>query len=356
MHINRPSELRRLRIALIIGAILVLLFMTADLVLIPSSMFELYIFDRLLLQLPIVIAVVALSYWRYFIRYRAYVFAGLLVALSYSNYWLIWVCWEEHNFIFPYEGTILYAFFCVFALGIPFKLAITANIINILGFLGLMWLAPVYGDRVPISAAFVTGSLFICAYAKYRLDRSVHMLKETNDRLLKLSKFDPLSDLLNRRALRDQSEKLLALSKRHNVSMAVLMLDLDDFKKYNDSFGHQQGDEAIKEQARIMKQVFKRETDILGRYGGEEFIVVLSDISKEQVEKHSQAILDKWNDTKLQHADEAKHPIMSCSIGVAYASKVGEISIDWLIDEADKALYEAKEKGKAQYVVTEAQC
>ena len=134
------------------------------------------------------------------------------------------------------------------------------------------------------------------------------------------------------------------------------MLDLDDFKKYNDSFGHQQGDEAIKEQARIMKQVFKRETDILGRYGGEEFIVVLSDISKEQVEKHSQAILDKWNDTKLKHADEAKHPFMSCSIGVAYASKVGEISIDWLIDEADKALYEAKEKGKAQYVVTEAQC
>ena len=47
---------------------------------------------------------------------------------------------------------------------------------------------------------------------------------------------------------------------------------------------------------------------------------------------------------------------MSCSIGVAYASKVGEISIDWLIDEADKVLYEAKEKGKAQYVVTEAQC
>ena len=356
MHNNRPSELRRLRIALIIGAVLVLLFMAADLVLIPSSMFELYIFDRLLLQFPIVIAVIVLSFWRDFIRYRAYIFAGLLVALSYSNYWLIWVCWEEHNFIFPYEGTILYAFFCVFALGIPFKLAIAANVINIFGFLGLMWLAPVYGDRVLISAAFVTGSLFICVYAKYRLDRSVRKLKETNDRLLKLSKFDPLTDLLNRRALRDQSEKLLALSKRHNVSMAVLMLDLDDFKKYNDSFGHQQGDEAIKVQARIMKEVLKRETDILGRYGGEEFIVVLSDINKEQVEKHAQAILNKWNDTKLKHADGAKHSFMSCSIGVAYANSVGELSIDRLIDEADKALYEAKEKGKAQYVVTEAQC
>ncbi|GFD95597.1 hypothetical protein KUL156_11140 [Alteromonas sp. KUL156] len=210
-----------------------------------------------------------------------------------------------------------------------------------------MWVAPVYGDRVPISAAFVSGSLFICAYARYRLDRSVRKLKETNDRLLKLSKFDPLSDLLNRRALREQSEKLIAVSKRHKVSMAVLMLDLDDFKKYNDCYGHQQGDEAIKVQARIMKEVFKRETDILGRYGGEEFIVVLSDISKEQVEKHSQAILDEWNDTKLKHAEGAKHPFMSCSIGVAFANQIIGSSLDRLVNEADKALYTAKASGKA---------
>ncbi|HBN98755.1 MAG TPA: GGDEF domain-containing protein, partial [Alteromonas macleodii] len=220
MQINKPRELLRLRIALIIGALLVLAFMAADLMLLPSSMYELYIFDRLLLQFPIILVVVVLSFWRRFIQHRAYIFAGLLIALSYSNYWLIWVCWEEHSFIFPYEGTILYAFFCVFALGIAFKLALAANVINILGFLGLMWVAPVYGDRVPISMAFVSGSLFICVYARYRLDRSVRMLKETNDRLLKLSKFDPLSDLLNRRALREQSEKLLALSKRHKVSMA----------------------------------------------------------------------------------------------------------------------------------------
>ncbi|MFZ8199573.1 GGDEF domain-containing protein [Alteromonas portus] len=356
MQINRPSELLRLRIALIIGAVLVLGFMIADLMLLPSNMYQLYIFDRLLLQLPIILFVVAVSFWRRFIQYRAFIFAGLVIALSYSNYWLIWVCWDEHSFIFPYEGTILYAFFCVFALGIPFKLAIAANVINILGFLGLMWIAPVYGDRVLISVAFVSGSLFICAYARYRLDRSVRMLKETNERLLKLSKYDPLSDLLNRRAFREQSEKLLALSKRHNVSMAVLMLDLDDFKKYNDSFGHQQGDEAIKVQARIMKEVFKRETDILGRYGGEEFIVVLSDINKEQVEKHAKALLDKWREAKLKHAEGAKYPLMSCSIGVAYAKSVDDISIDWIIDEADKALYKAKEKGKAQFVLKEAQC
>lgn len=347
VKLNKSTELVRQRIALIIGACLVVAFMGADILLLPSNMYELYLFDRLFVQVPIIALIVTMSFWRQFTHYKAYIFTVLLVALSFSNYWLIWACWKEFGFVFPYEGTILYAFFCVFALGIPFKLAFIANALIILGFVGLMWLAPVYGDRVTISSAFVAGSLFICAYAKYRLDRTLSMLKESNERLLTLSKFDPLTDLLNRRALRERCAKLLALSKRHHVSMAVLMLDLDDFKKYNDSFGHQQGDEAIKVQASIMKAIFKRETDILGRYGGEEFIVVLSDVTSQRVNAHCQTLLDKWREVNMHHAEGAKHPIMSCSIGAVYAENVTKTSIDALIDDADAALYQAKTKGKA---------
>lgn len=115
----------------------------------------------------------------------------------YSNYWLIWVCWEEYSFIFFYEGIILYVFFCVFVLGIVFKLVLVVNVINILGFLGLMWVVLVYGDRVLILMVFVFGFLFICVYVCYWLDCSVCMLKEINDRLFKFSKFDFLFDLLN---------------------------------------------------------------------------------------------------------------------------------------------------------------
>ena len=121
-----------------------------------------------------VLAVVVLSFWRKFIQYRACIFAALLIALTYSNYWLIWVCWEEHNFIFPYEGTILYAFFCVFALGITFKLALAANVTNILGFIGLMWVAPVYGDRVLISMAFVLSNFL------YSTSSTAYLLKTKN--------------------------------------------------------------------------------------------------------------------------------------------------------------------------------
>ncbi|MEQ3638169.1 MAG: GGDEF domain-containing protein [Alteromonas sp.] len=349
MQANKAKERVRLRIALIIGALIVACFMVADFFLLPKPMHQIYLYDRLFVQIPIILVALVLSFWRHFSHYRAYIFTTLLVALTYSNYWVIWVCWQEYQFAFPYEGTILYAFYCVFALGIPFRFAITSAVINVIGFIVVMWLAPAYGDRMPISVGFVAASLFTCSYAKYRLDRSLTLLKKTNDRLTKLSKFDPLSDLLNRRALRNQSENLLAYAKRHKVSLAVIMLDLDDFKAYNDHFGHQQGDEAIRQQSSILRGIFKRETDIIGRYGGEEFVVVLSDVNEEQLKQSCQKILQGWEETNLAHAPNAAHPFISCSIGAVITNTPGDASIDSLIGVADKALYKAKDKGKACY-------
>lgn len=353
LPITKAKDLIRLRVALVIGALIVACFMVADFLLLPSTMHSLYTYDRLFIQIPIIFAVVLLSFWRRFEYYQAYIFTALLVLLTYSNYWLILVCWQEFQFAFPYEGTILYAFYCVFALGIPFRFAITSAVINIAGFIVLMWLAPAYGDRMPISIGFVAASLFTCSYAKYRLDSSLSLLKKTNDRLTKLSKFDPLTELLNRRALRNQSESLLAYARRHNVSLAVLMLDLDDFKKYNDKFGHQQGDEVIRQQASILKNIFKRETDIVGRYGGEEFVVVLSDVDDEKLVQICENLLKDWKEENVPHAPSAVNAIMSCSIGAVMTKKPNDITIDGLIDIADKALYTAKDKGKARFEIAQ---
>ena len=353
MQANKAKEQVRLRIALMIGALIVACFMVADFSLLPSEMHQIYLYDRVFVQIPIILITMVLSFWRHFSRYRAYILTTLLVALTYSNYWIIWICWREYQFAFPYEGTILYAFYCVFALGIPFRFAITSAVLNVIGFVVVMWFAPAYGDRMTISVGFVAASLFTCSYAKYRLDRSLLLLKQTNDRLTKLSKFDPLSDLLNRRALRNQSESLLAYAKRHNVSIAVIMLDLDDFKEYNDHFGHQQGDEAIRQQSAILRGIFKRETDIIGRYGGEEFVVVLSDVNEEQLEQNCQKILQGWEDANLAHAPNAARSFISCSIGAVITNTPSDASIDSLIGIADKALYKAKDNGKACYELTE---
>lgn len=344
--VSPHKETVRLRLALIVGALLLCCFMWADIVLLPDNLHDTYFFNRLYIQVPTIALVVGLSYAPFFYAKRHWIFTLLMVVLTLSNFGLIYQCWVEASFAFPYEGTILYAFYCVFALGVPFKLALLASVINVIGFVLLMMASPAYGERVMISSAFVAGSLFICVYAKYRLDRVMQQWVSSNEKLVKLSRIDPLTNLLNRRALMQRSEALLSLSIRQSLDFAVIMLDLDDFKKYNDAFGHQKGDDVIVMQADIMREVFKRQTDVLGRYGGEEFMVVVSGLNGEQVQSKCEQIKTLWQSRNIVHAGAATHSWVTCSMGIASMEKGQNTSLEALIQIADKALYEAKSAGK----------
>lgn len=346
---EHKKEILRLRIGLLLGALLIAIFVIADTYLLPLDMQSFYLINRLWLQVPVLIVAIVLSYTRYFYAIKNTIFTVILLVLTFTNYALIYQSWIHYRFAFPYEGTIVYAFYCVFALGIPFKLAFVSAVLSVIGFVGLMLIAPVYGDRVMISSVFVSASLFTCVYAKYRLDRMFDLLALTNKKLSLLSRIDPLSGLLNRRALMLEIEQITSLCRRENIALAVIMFDLDDFKKYNDAFGHQKGDDAIVIQANILRTVFKRHSDILGRYGGEEFMAVVSGLNAEQVTHCCEQVLGEWKKLQLSHAKDATYPIVSCSIGVSITHDVDLLNITLLIKKADEALYEAKKAGKFTY-------
>ena len=175
------------------------------------------------------------------------------------------------------------------------------------------------------------------------------LIEANNQELKQLSETDPLTGLFNRLAMDKKLQQAWHLLIRTSDPLTVMLVDIDYFKAYNDHFGHQQGDEAIRQQSSILRGIFKRETDIIGRYGGEEFVVVLSDVNEEQLKQSCQKILLGWEETNLAHAPNAAHPFISCSIGAVITNTPGDASIDSLIDVADKALYEAKDKGKACY-------
>ncbi|GGW77958.1 GGDEF domain-containing protein [Alteromonas halophila] len=352
-YVGTPKrELTRLRYALLIGAALVCLFVWADLILLPHQMHSFYLVNRLLVQLPVVLVTLLLSFHPRFHAFKHWIFTALLIALTYSNYWLIHTSWSMHGYSFPYEGTILYAFYCIFALGIPYRYALVAALINMVGFLALMVFAPAYGDRVLISAAFVVGSLFIGVYAKYRLDSMMHLLREVNAKLIVLSSRDELTGLLNRRALMEESEQLMSLCQREKLKIAVLMADMDDFKKYNDEFGHQEGDNALTLQATILNDVFQRKTDIVGRYGGEEFMVVVSGLSEKEMAARCDDLLAIWKSKNLTHAKGASSSYVQCSIGVTVCDSANDHTLSELIKYADENLYHAKDAGKGQYVIS----
>jgi two-component system, cell cycle response regulator len=154
---------------------------------------------------------------------------------------------------------------------------------------------------------------------------------------------DPLTNLWNRRAIRDILEKDLLRSKRYKNYLCVLMADLDNFKKINDSYGHSVGDQVLIESSNIMIKTV-RECDSVARYGGEEFLIILpmSDLKQGLIvgERIRLSLYSKPITTSKIELQ------LSLSIGVAEYDGQSKIDKDVLINAADAAMYRAKQSGR----------
>lgn len=163
------------------------------------------------------------------------------------------------------------------------------------------------------------------------------LLVQQNQQLLELSQTDPLTGINNRRALMEKLEYEMLRSKRANSNLCILLLDIDFFKKINDTYGHMIGDKVLKLVADSLKSSL-RKTDIIGRYGGEEFLIVLPDCRLadgiQVAEKIRMGISQIEFEIKLQ---------VTVSGGVA---DFQNNSIDEMIKTADDLLYKAKQKGR----------
>lgn len=164
-----------------------------------------------------------------------------------------------------------------------------------------------------------------------------------------LSQTDSLTGLLNRQVFIEQTQKSIEIAKRYNESLAILMLDLDHFKKINDTYGHQAGDKVIQESTRILKSLL-RETDIIGKYGGEEFIVCVKTCTISVVEKLCRRMLDSVKNMPISEVISGKKDPQTISVGCAIFPDHG-IDLTELIRCADEALYVAKNNGRNQFVI-----
>lgn len=158
---------------------------------------------------------------------------------------------------------------------------------------------------------------------------------------------DPLSRLYNRRYLMEHFDYLLNDSKRQNQPLAVLMCDIDDFKHYNDTFGHLAGDEALVRVANTIKATLKRHTDIAARYGGEEFVVLLPNTSEKGAGIYAARLLDAIEALEIHFTEERR---LTLSVGITVWKPGQQQAVEKLIHQADVALYQAKEYGKNQAV------
>lgn len=175
------------------------------------------------------------------------------------------------------------------------------------------------------------------------LGETLFRLWTENRKLAILSTTDELTGLLNRRGFFQSIKPLLHLAQRNGNHVSFLICDLDDFKKVNDTHGHQAGDRVLKQVAEVLKSSV-RASDVVGRYGGEEFIICFSTIGKNSVIRMAEKIRESVR------SETAGDIPVTISIGIA-GSKLGndvEVDMEKLINRADSYLYQAKSKGKNQ--------
>jgi diguanylate cyclase (GGDEF)-like protein len=160
---------------------------------------------------------------------------------------------------------------------------------------------------------------------------------------------DGLTGIANRRALDIRLEHDINLSVRQRATVAVLLMDIDCFKLYNDNYGHSAGDQCLKKVSKIICNSLHRDSDFVARYGGEEFVCVLPDTDTQGAQGVASNIIKKMQDAALPHQYSNVTDYVTMSIGIATSQPSEVLTPETILKRADTALYVAKGSGKNSF-------
>jgi diguanylate cyclase (GGDEF)-like protein len=173
----------------------------------------------------------------------------------------------------------------------------------------------------------------------YRYDRDGG---QVNQMLYKLAYIDSLTNIPNRRAFDNALKREWARAKRHQETLSLVMLDIDHFKKFNDTYGHKTGDQCLQKIAEVLRKEAKRESDVVARYGGEEFVIILPNTPLAGARYIAEALCQQVAALAIPHGNT----IVTVSCGIAAGTPKEVSSMDHLFQCVDEALYRAKNTGR----------
>lgn len=177
------------------------------------------------------------------------------------------------------------------------------------------------------------------------VEERTRALEEANAKLKHLSNTDGLTGIANRRNFDHALAVEWSRAQRTGLPLSLILLDVDHFKHYNDQYGHLAGDDCLCAIASALSLGGQRASDVTGRFGGEEFVVLLPDTSQDGALEIARRIRQKVMDLGLPHADTIPD-VVTVSLGVASLAPTARSSPDMLLREADAALYRAKQSGR----------
>jgi len=185
---------------------------------------------------------------------------------------------------------------------------------------------------------------------RYVVRQRTRMLSALNLKLQQLSSQDSLTGIANRRMFDQALSNEWNRALRNKETLSLIMIDIDYFKDYNDLYGHQKGDDCLRQVAASLSKVCKRAEDTVARYGGEEFVILLHGAALEQATELAEKCRTEMESLQLAHDQSKAGSVVTISLGVSCLTPDAGVDPRELIESADKNLYLAKARGRNQVV------
>ncbi|HEX4052116.1 MAG TPA: GGDEF domain-containing protein [Steroidobacteraceae bacterium] len=294
---------------------------------------------------------------------------------------LVWLAWSRHyerlflpiaNIVAPLLGVLVAAFVAVsvargegyrmgvltvdvvaalFFMGLQFRAGMLTALGMLLGFTGTIATFGVMNGVAWSNVLTVGLTALLSTIVKRDVESAYRRSFLESALLAQWVTRDALSGLINRRALDAELGRVWEQAQRDRRTLVLMMIDIDHFKSYNDSHGHQAGDEAIRAVARVLATAARRPLDLAARYGGDEFVLLLYDVSAQLAEETAEA-LREGIERAITPADAPAQSLMvTASIGVSVISPMQGRTPQNALRLADEALYEAKQGGRNRVVL-----
>ena len=186
--------------------------------------------------------------------------------------------------------------------------------------------------------------------AFFALREMQKQLEKKNLELKRLSSLDGLTGIANRRIFDKTLIKEWKQSVLHKTTLSLILIDIDFFKPYNDTYGHQQGDDCLHSVAQALSTAAHHPTDLLARYGGEEFVVIAPNTNSGGATRLAENLCTAIRDLKIPHKASKAAEIVTISLGIATLSPASNDDMNCMVKYADEALYKAKDSGRNQSI------
>lgn len=266
------------------------------------------------------------------------------------------------QFIPPVMGIMIAMFSSAAFLYIPLPRSILMYSLTSVILIALSWyyMLPSIALANTINLTFLTilsiimsRMVYVMHFQNYYKEKLIGQQKDSlikaNNMLYAMSYIDPLTDIPNRRYFDEILKREWSRAAREQNQLALIMIDVDLFKEYNDHFGHQAGDDCLRRIAKALSKTVNRPGDIVARYGGEEFAVILPNTNTSGARQIAENIFRAIRNLQIRHPS-SPYKILTISLGFSSRKPQNEKKVTALLSAADSALYQAKKSGRNRYV------